>query len=160
MMGPNTLSGHLSVIYTTECQINFTMRVISPILKALHGRTTSWIPTAGKLTDVVEVRPEAEVRDVGETQEKARNLVWATGCTSWFIDPKTNRNTIMFPDWQYKFWIRSVFIPWGDLEYSTSPVAAEEEKNNALGLGVLASVFAAGLVGFGAYLLSTKYYFA
>lgn len=121
MMGPNTLSGHLSVIYTTECQINFTMRVISPILKSLHPRM-SWIPTMGKLTDVVEVKPEAEMRDINETQEKAKSLVWATGCTSWFIDPKTNRNTIMFPDWQYKFWIRSVFIPGKDLEYSTSPI--------------------------------------
>lgn len=159
MMGPNTLSGHLSVIYTTECQINFTMRVISPILKALHSRT-SWIPAMGKLTDVVEVRPEAEVRDINETQEKAKSLVWATGCTSWFIDPKTNRNTIMFPDWQYKFWIRSVFIPWEDLEYSTSSIAAKGEKNSGPGLAVLTSLFAAGLVGLGAYLLSTRYCFA
>lgn len=159
MMGPNTLSGHLSVIYTTECQINFTMRVISPILKALHSRT-SWIPVMGKFTDVVEVKPEAEMRDINETQEKAKGLVWATGCTSWFIDPKTNRNTIMFPDWQYKFWIRSVFIPWEDFEYSTSLIAAKGEKNSGPCLAILTSLFVAGLVGLGAYLLSTKYYFA
>ncbi|GKU04504.1 4-hydroxyacetophenone monooxygenase protein [Fusarium langsethiae] len=103
MMGPNTLSGHLSVIYTTECQFNFTLRIIHPII-------------TGK-TDIVEVTPEAEARDINNVQEKAKRLVWATGCTSWFIDETTGRNTIMFPDWQFKFWWRSVFVNWEDLEY-------------------------------------------
>ncbi|KAF4987762.1 hypothetical protein FGRMN_10186 [Fusarium graminum] len=103
MIGPNTLSGHLSVIYTTECQFNFTLRVLRPILK---GRA-----------DIVEVTAEAEKRDIHNVQEKAKSLVWATGCTSWFIDEKTNRNTIMYPDWQFKFWLRSMFVSWGDFEY-------------------------------------------
>lgn len=29
---------------------------------------------------------------------KANILVWATSCTSWFIDETTRRNTIMYPD--------------------------------------------------------------
>ncbi|KAF4450056.1 hypothetical protein F53441_6761 [Fusarium austroafricanum] len=112
MMGPNTLSGHLSVIYTSECQINYIMKVIRPILS---GRA-----------DIVQVTRKAEKKDMEKVQEKARNLVWATGCTSWFIHDKTNRNTIMFPDWQFKFWLRSVFVAWKDLEYrnvsTNSPV--------------------------------------
>jgi hypothetical protein len=102
-MGPNTLSGHLSVIYTTECQFNFALRIIHPII-------------TGK-TNIVEVTPEAEARDISNVQEKAKRLVWATGCSSWFIDETTGRNTIMFPDWQFKFWWRSVFVNWKDLEY-------------------------------------------
>ncbi|KAE9567752.1 Baeyer-Villiger monooxygenase [Colletotrichum fructicola] len=153
MMGPNTLSGHLSVIYTTECQINFAMRAIGPILKALHSRR-SLLPAMGKLTDVMEVTPEAEMRDINETQDKAKGLVWGTGCTSWFIDPKTNRNTIMFPDWQYKFWLRSVFVSWNDLRYTTSAAATKEEQGGRLGLGFLATVLAAGLAAVGAYLFN------
>ncbi|KAM5356896.1 hypothetical protein ACJ41O_003542 [Fusarium nematophilum] len=111
MMGPNTLSGHLSVIYTTECQINFALRAIGPILR--------------KQAHIVEVTPDAEKKDIDEVQEKAKKLVWASGCTSWFIEAKSGRNTIMFPDWQFKFWLRSVFVPWGDFEYRK---AGEDEK--------------------------------
>ncbi|CAJ0551376.1 Ff.00g113060.m01.CDS01 [Fusarium sp. VM40] len=135
MMGPNTLSGHLSVIYTTECQINFTLRVLQPILKCQ--------------ADIVEVTAEAEKRDINRVQEKARELVWATGCTSWFIDEKTGRNTIMFPDWQYKFWLRSVFVSWGDFEYrnvsTKGPVSSWRNKLPLLAV--------AGLLGFVSFYL-------
>jgi hypothetical protein len=133
MMGPNTLSGHLSVIYTTECQINYTMRVLRPIL-------------SGK-ADIVEVTPEAEKKDIDRVQEKAKSLVWATGCTSWFIDEKTNRNTIMFPDWQFKFWLRSVFVAWNDLEYR-NVITNKPAKMSRVGLSLLA---VAGLVGLGSF---------
>ncbi|KAF5648423.1 monooxygenase [Fusarium tjaetaba] len=127
MMGPNTLSGHLSVIYTTECQINYTMRVLRPILK-------------GK-ADIVEVTPEAEKKDIDRVQEKAKRLVWATGCTSWFIDEKTNRNTIMFPDWQFKFWLRSIFVAWNDLQYrnvsTNKPVETSRVNLTLLTVAVL-----------------------
>ncbi|KAL3607509.1 hypothetical protein FPOAC2_02494 [Fusarium poae] len=103
MMGPNTLSGHLSVIYTTECQFDFTLCVIRRVL-------------AGK-ADIVEVTAEAEQRDINDVQKQAKELVWATGCTSWFIDENSGRNTIMFPDWQFIFWWRSFLINWHDLEY-------------------------------------------
>ncbi|KAH9825645.1 L-lysine 6-monooxygenase (NADPH-requiring) [Teratosphaeria destructans] len=33
LMGPNTVTGHHSVIYTVECQINFLVRLITPILR-------------------------------------------------------------------------------------------------------------------------------
>lgn len=124
MMGPNTLSGHLSVIYTTECQINFTLRVIKPILRALSA-SRSVLPSIGSVDDIVEVKSDAEKRDIDTVQEKARKLVWATGCTSWFIETKSKRNTIMFPDWQYRFWLRSIFIPWNDFDYRKSKDALD-----------------------------------
>lgn len=101
MMGPNTVTGHLSVIYTVECQINFTMRIIKPILKSMQSpqavlRTRSPV-------DKVVVSATSQRRDNDWIQEKAKELVWATGCTSWFIDPQTGRITQMYPDWQYKF---------------------------------------------------------
>lgn len=117
-------------MYTTECQINFTLRVLQPILKGQ--------------ADIVEVTAEAEKRDINEVQEKAKGLVWATGCTSWFIDEKTGRNTIMFPDWQYKFWLRSVFVSWGDFEYrNVSTKGPVDTSPNRLPL-----LAAAGLLGF------------
>lgn len=128
-MGPNTLSGHLSVIYTTECQINFTMRVIKPVLQALAASRSN-LPNLVTKPDTVVVKAEAERRDNDWIQTKARQLVWATGCTSWFVDPASGRNFIMYPDWQYKFWARSFFIAWRDLDYTRSPKPLLKSKSS------------------------------
>ncbi|KAJ4177691.1 hypothetical protein NW755_013691 [Fusarium falciforme] len=145
MMGPNTLSGHLSVIYTSECQINFTLRAIRPILK--------------NQADIVEVTADAETRDIDEVQEKAKKLVWATGCTSWFIETKSNRNTIMFPDWQFKFWWRSLFVPSGDFEYRKLVQKPREAETRTSGRGLLVIAAATLAVGVGSiYLEVLKWY--
>src|ERR1700748_278611 len=80
LMGPNTLSGHLSVMYTTECQIGFILRVIQPILESIHR------PLGSDYPESVVVTAPAERRDVEMVDRKAKKLVWASGCTSWFID--------------------------------------------------------------------------
>lgn len=145
LMGANTTTGHLSVIYSVECQINFILRLLHPILTSLHPKPSfpGWsrsIPTK----DLVAVKPEAEERDNIWLQSAARNLVWATGCTSWYVDEKTGRNTMMYPDWQWRFWLRSIFIPMGDFVYkSTGQKEGVEEKKKrralrpvvAIGLG-------------------------
>ncbi|OTA00211.1 hypothetical protein A9Z42_0058290 [Trichoderma parareesei] len=151
MMGPNTLSGHLSVIYTTECQINFTLRIIRPILNGMRRRTAA-LAACRPTCDIVSVKPSAEKEDIDTVQQKAGNLVWATGCTSWFIDEGTKRNSIMFPDWQYKFWLRSVFIAWDDFVYTSdrsSSKAVNERNGKRLYLGIVAG----GILAFGAFYL-------
>lgn len=125
-MGPNTLSGHLSVLYTTECQINFVVRVIRPILNGLNRSLLASL-FGIEYPECVAVTPIAERKDVAMTDHKAGQLVWATGCTSWFIDPSTGRNTIMYPDWQFKFHLRSIFIPWKDLVYKKPPKGSPRE---------------------------------
>lgn len=122
LMGPNALSGPLSVIYTTECQINFILRVIRPILDGMRG---SLLPSlcGPSHPDSVAVSSVAERRDVGMVDQKAKQLVWASGCASWFIDEKTGRNTFMYPDFQFKFWLRSIFVPWQDFIYTKAAKA-------------------------------------
>lgn len=119
LMGPNTLSGHLSVIYTSECQINFTLRLIDRVLCAVKS-SKSIFPSLSSPTDIVMVKPEAEIRDIEAVQQKMKGLVWTTGCSSWSIDISNGRNTAMFPDWQYKFWLQSLFVRSADFEYSRS----------------------------------------
>ena len=128
MMGPNTgknvaqvssshsntnaVTGHLSVIYTVECQINFTLRLLEPILKSLPSyRSRSLIPSllTRTATATVEVRHEAAAQDFEWTQREAKKLVWASGCTNWAVDPKTGLNNMMYPDWQFMYWLRSIF---------------------------------------------------
>lgn len=135
MMGPNSISGHLSVVYTSECQINFTLRVIQPVMAALarqeqrqhhkspQSKLLSWLCDrrggSGE-ADIVAVKPEAERLDLETTQRKAKKLVWATGCTSWAVDEGTGRNFAMYPDWQFVFWWRSWWVRWRDFELSRS----------------------------------------
>lgn len=118
MMGPNTASGHGYVTYTTECQINFTMRVIKPIMKALKAQR-SYLPVLGQKADIVHVKSDAERADIDTVQEKTMKLVWSSGCSSWALDSQ-GRNTTMYPDFQYRYWLRSIFILWGDFELSKS----------------------------------------
>ncbi|KAL5117696.1 hypothetical protein ACEQ8H_004444 [Pleosporales sp. CAS-2024a] len=104
LMGPNTVTGHLSVIYTVECQINFTLRLLEPILQSLpsyrarHSLTPSLFLPAPM---TVEVCPQAALADSQWTQTAAKKLVWASGCTNWAVDSKTGMNNMMYPDWQF-----------------------------------------------------------
>lgn len=131
--GPNTASGHGSVLYTSECQINFILRLIKPVMNALRAQR-SIMPVLGKKADIVKVTPEAEKTDIETIQERLKGLIWSSGCTSWAID-RSGRNTTMYPDFQYKYWLRSVFITWRDFDLSTSKPVAAALASNSLGVG-------------------------
>ncbi|KAH4042377.1 hypothetical protein HBI09_012160 [Parastagonospora nodorum] len=119
LMGPNTVTGHLSVIYTVECQINFTLRLLTPILQALPSyRSHTFMPSLFlPAPTTIEVRPEAAIADSEWTQSEAKKLVWASGCTNWAVDAKTGMNNMMYPDWQFQYWWRSVFWKTADFVY-------------------------------------------
>ncbi|KAM3428465.1 hypothetical protein NHJ13734_008586 [Beauveria thailandica] len=144
MMGPNTASGHGSVSYITECQINYTLRVIKPVLKALRAQRSGLpaLPALQQVTDVVSVKPDAEQRDIDDVQERARDMVWSSGCSSWALDETTKRNTTMYPDFQYKYWLRSVFVAWNDLQYTTSPALAKSLASKSIRVGTWVALLA------------------
>ncbi|KAL6404339.1 putative 4-hydroxyacetophenone monooxygenase protein [Ilyonectria robusta] len=127
------------------------MRVINPVMKALRN-SRSILPTIRSAPDIVDVKADAEQRDIATVQEKAKELVWATGCTSWFIETTTGRNTIMYPDWQYRFWLRSVFIASNDFAYRKSKHAVVAGKQG-VGAGTFLAVFASVIIGAGALFL-------
>jgi hypothetical protein len=112
-MGPNTLSGHLSVVYTTECQIGLIMRLVAPIIKP------PFLSRLGLCQSPVAIvaQPAAEKSYNKRLESKAKQLVWASGCSSWFLDPKSGRNTVMFPDWQFMFWWKCIIVQWKDFKY-------------------------------------------
>lgn len=146
MMGPNTASGHGCVTYTTECQINFTLRAIKPVLNALRAQRSRLPVIIGWKADTVKVKPEAEQADIDAVQEMAQGLVWSSGCTSWVFDAQSKRNTTMYPDFQYKYWLRSIFIPWNDFDFS-APVSS---GSFPLGIGgwLAVSAVISGLASF------------
>ncbi|KAF5686184.1 monooxygenase [Fusarium denticulatum] len=83
MMGPNTLTGHLSVTWSTECQINFTLRVIDPVLRSLHPPRLSLWPS--QKVEAVQVKQQAEDEENSWIQSKCKSLVWSSGCSNCLI---------------------------------------------------------------------------
>ena len=43
---------------------------------------------------------------------------------------------MLYPDWQWKYWLRSIFIPLKtDFVYDSSPVKVQRQQNGRKGLG-------------------------
>lgn len=107
LYGPNAGTGQHSVIFHSECQINYSCRLLRPVL---GGRTNS-----------IMVKPEAQARDLSWVHDKLRHLVFNSGCQSWWMNPVTKKNTFIYPDPMYKYWLRTIFPRWSDFEIHKSP---------------------------------------
>lgn len=90
MNGPNTGLGHNSVLYVVESQIDY----IVGGLAYMKERSAT----------VLEARPESETEYVDEMIDRAAGTVWLTGgCKNWYVDYRTNRLTVTWPDFAYAF---------------------------------------------------------
>ncbi|MFG2358980.1 flavin-containing monooxygenase [Streptomyces sp. NPDC048521] len=85
MVGPNTGLGHNSQIVMIEAQA----RYITALLRRMRRRGA----------DSIEVRPETQraFNDWGDG--RMAGTVWQSGgCRSWYQDPRSGRNTVLWPD--------------------------------------------------------------
>ncbi|KAK2684476.1 hypothetical protein QWA68_016280, partial [Fusarium oxysporum] len=108
LYGPNSGTGHTSTILAIENVINFSLRVIKPVL---DGQAS-----------IVNVKRDAEEWYSNGVQEKSKDTVWYSGCVSWYF--KTNKNgqkwnAAVNPYSQAQFWFQSLFPTWGHWEYSS-----------------------------------------
>jgi cation diffusion facilitator CzcD-associated flavoprotein CzcO len=93
MTGPNSGLGHNSQIFMIEAQA----RLIAAQLRRLR---------AGART--VDVRNEAQRAFNDELQSRLQHTVWqGGGCRSWYQDPVTRRNTLLWPGSTIEFWRRT-----------------------------------------------------
>lgn len=54
--------------------------------------------------EAIEVRPQVERAYNEKIQYKLGRAIWSTGgCKSWYLDPRTGRNTTLWPGFAYKF---------------------------------------------------------
>ncbi|KAB8218970.1 hypothetical protein BDV33DRAFT_192284 [Aspergillus novoparasiticus] len=102
LYGPNAATGQHSVIFHSECQINYSCRLLRPVLKGE--------------ADSIMVKPEAQQRDLSWVHDKLKHLVFNSGCQSWWMDPVTRKNTFIYPDPMYKYWLRTIFPSWSDFD--------------------------------------------
>ncbi|MFK0285369.1 flavin-containing monooxygenase [Streptomyces sp. NPDC090499] len=92
--GPNTGLGHNSIVYIIEAQVDY-------ILGALD-----WSRAGGDRD--LEVSAEAQERYGDELQQRSGGTVWlGNGCKSWYIDPRSGRLTLIWPDFAHEFRYRN-----------------------------------------------------
>ncbi|KAL4876573.1 hypothetical protein BJY04DRAFT_140666 [Aspergillus karnatakaensis] len=138
LVGPNTATGHTSALFTAECQIHFTLKLLHPILSSLHNTPSIFSRFFGLLNPfsrpapaTVTVTPEAETRESKWVDEASSHHVWLSGCASWYLHPN-GRNAALYPASQVAFWARSAWGPVKrDFVYRTRREVQELENGKA-----------------------------
>jgi cation diffusion facilitator CzcD-associated flavoprotein CzcO len=83
IFGPNTATGHSSVILASENMVNMVLKLIKPILK-------------GDVA-VTEIKKEAELEWARDIQSALKKRVWNTGgCQSWY-QTEEGWNSAVYP---------------------------------------------------------------
>lgn len=81
IFGPNTASGHTSVILAVENMVVYALQFIKLVLR--------------DEAKVVEVKHEAEVKYATDCQETLKGTVWNSGCNSWYVN--NGWNSTVYP---------------------------------------------------------------
>ena len=88
--GPNASLGHNSAVHMIETQIAFILGALDH-LEIVNG-------------EVLEVSRQAEDAYVRELDRRSASTVWLTGgCTSWYVDDRSDRLTLLWPDFAFAF---------------------------------------------------------
>ncbi|CAL3963788.1 hypothetical protein PZA11_001301 [Diplocarpon coronariae] len=102
IFGPNTATGHSSVILASENMVNMSLKFIRPILK-------------GDVS-IVEIKKDAELEWAKDIQSSLKKRVWSTGgCGSWYKDER-GWNSTVYPYTQIWFTLKCMFPTYSDWE--------------------------------------------
>jgi cation diffusion facilitator CzcD-associated flavoprotein CzcO len=83
IFGPNTATGHSSVILASENSVNYTLRFVKSIL---DGTVSTW-----------EVKEEAERKWTSRIQKDLKETTFQSGgCVSWYSDDQ-GWNSVIYP---------------------------------------------------------------
>ncbi|GJN93403.1 hypothetical protein Rhopal_006458-T1 [Rhodotorula paludigena] len=113
LMGPNSVTGHSSVIINSERTVEMMVELVKPVLAALAKRDKDAEPPAPS----VEVKQEVEDEWFARMRAEMEKKVWENdGGISWYVDPNIGKCTTLFP--------------WGQLEFQrqTREAAASKDR--------------------------------
>ncbi|KAK4047414.1 hypothetical protein OIV83_005461 [Microbotryomycetes sp. JL201] len=112
LMGPNTATGHSSVIFTSECQVTMMLKLVKPILNKI-SKVELQLPAPS-----IEVTHEAQQRYNEAVRNEMKKKVWEKdGGVSWYVDQKTGLCTTLYPWSQIHFWWHSLWPNKSDFSY-------------------------------------------
>ena len=122
LVGPNTGTGHNSIVYMIESQVQYVLDALRTMREQGAAR--------------IEVRPEAQQAYNNRLQARLGHTVWNTGgCASWYID-RTGKNTTIWPDFTFRF--RQALRAFDPAAYTLTP------KGSAASATAVASAGPAG----------------
>jgi len=99
LLGPNVATGHASVIFSEEAQINYMLRMVKPIIE---GKVKSF-----------EVKSSASAAYNQEIQVRLSKSVW-TGCNSYYRSGGDGKVYATYPGPVSKFWWSTLVPRWED----------------------------------------------
>lgn len=104
IFGPNTATGHSSVILMSENVVNYTIRFIRSILN--------------KEVSVYEVKESAERKWTANVQKALKSTVFmAGGCKSWYFTEEDDQQSKSSHGKQDNRWNATTY-PWSQMHYS------------------------------------------
>lgn len=90
VLGPNTGLGHHTMVYIIEAQVDYILGALD------HAKKNDF--------ETLEARPEAEEAYLADIQQRSEGTVWLDGgCKFWYRDPRSDRLTVLWPDFAYAF---------------------------------------------------------
>ena len=111
LLGPNTGLGHNSVVVMVEAQIAYLLRALEAMER--DGAAT------------IEVRRETQASYNAWVDERLESTVWNSGgCASWYMDPKSGRNVVLWPGSTLAYRKRLRAFTLADYEVRRAPVPA------------------------------------
>ncbi|GAA6025490.1 hypothetical protein JCM10207_003379 [Rhodosporidiobolus poonsookiae] len=118
VMGPNSATGHSSVLFTSEAQISLMSHLIRPVLSALRAQPPS---QPLKPAPYVEVTQEAEDDFYDALRREMKKRVWEKdGGVSWYVDKDTGLCTALYPWSQVHFWRQCTYPRYSDFKWTNA----------------------------------------
>ncbi|KAE8201599.1 hypothetical protein A4X06_0g169 [Tilletia controversa] len=126
MSGTNSTTGHSSVVFSAECQIEWMFRVAKDIIRDRSRPSEYELKFGGsdvskdprRKFPTVEPKREAQVKEMLWMQENMQQYVFSSKCGSWYEDKQAGSITALYAGTQIDFWRRSRFPVWNDMVYA------------------------------------------
>lgn len=103
LYGPNTNLAHNSIIYMLESQFRYVLSCLELLQEQGPG-------------SAMQVRPERQSRYVESLQQRLKDSVWESGCTSWYRN-EHGRNTVNWPGFTFSYRLATRRADPGDYEF-------------------------------------------
>ncbi|KAL8739066.1 MAG: hypothetical protein Q9181_000248 [Wetmoreana brouardii] len=131
VFGPNTATGHSSVILASENMVEYNIKLIKKILR---GDVTT-----------AEIKKDAEVAWTKKVQDRLSRTVFNAGCHNWY--QADGWNSTGYPYSQIDFTFRCMFPKWNDwdLQYTRKGLLKKRARQ-AMSILLLISVIVGAYV--------------
>ena len=106
LLGPNSGSGHMSVVYKAEAGAGYVLEALDALDRL----------------DAAALEPSVAAQDAwtDDVQARSQGTVWLSGgCASWYLDSE-GRNTTLWPDYAHRF--AAALSDFDETEHVFTPV--------------------------------------